>query len=241
MQNKIQNKSISFIILALNEEAYIESTVNTVINAVSLSDITKYELILVNDGSTDSTQEIMQQIILNKTNCKVINNTTNIGIGGSWRIGLSHAKNDYIMLIAGDDIMPIEDICSILNKIGEADVILPYLTNKKLRSKGRRLGSWGYTRVINTIFNHKVKYYQGVLPKRNIVTELNIKSTSYAFQAEITIKLLRKGYSYIEVPINNTPRNEIKSVALQPKRLLAVLKSIITLALEIYNPFNKSK
>ena len=247
--------SVSFIVLALNEEKEIKNTVKAIMRGKSRQfaspfynsvgkcekllnfyqsiDCEGVELILVDDGSSDSTGEIMEKISAVNQKIKTIRNKKNLGLGGAWKRGVDFAQCDYVMMVAGDNIMPAIDIATIISRVGDADIVLPYLKNKKLRSLGRRFGSWGFKTLINILFGLRIKYYQGVLPRRNLLSKIKVETDSYAFPAEVTIKLIRLGCTFVEVGINHTPSHEKTSVALQPRRLVSVFLAVIQLVREI--------
>ena len=176
----------------------------------------------------------MKELATHNSNIKIIRNLKNLGIGGAWKSGLSIATCDYIMTVAADDVMHENDFVIILKNLGKADLIFPYFANKKLRSVKRRFLSMCFRAVINIIFNQRIKNYQGLLPKRELLKEIQISTNSNAYSAEIAVKLLRIGYTYIQVPIYQTPKSEFKSVALEPRRILKVFKAIIKLTIDIY-------
>ena len=228
--------SISFVVLALNEEANIETTVKNVHEAVASGMVSDYEIILVNDGSTDATGRIMDDLARGNPKMKVLHNEKNLGLGGAYKRGARATQCDYILIVAGDSAMPVGDITLILEQLGKADVILPYLANPALRPFGRRFGSATYTRVINFLFGLKVPYYNGMVPRREMLSQITISADSYAFQAEAVVKLLKGGCSSCDLALYDTPRGEGHSVALEPKRLVAVLRGVINLYLEIKRP-----
>ncbi len=225
--------SVSFITLALNEENYIESTVNEIITAVKSSNLRDYQIVLVDDGSVDKTPSIMDKMASENSKITVVHNKTNLGPGGAFRVGARVATGDYIMTIAGDDSMPACDVLTIINCVGKADIVLPYLTNYKLRPLGRRIGSKGFTILINLLFGLNIRYYQGQLPRRALFEKIELKDESYAFAAEVVVKLIRMGATYVEVPVGNTPSKQENSRALQPQRIVKVLKAIFGLIKEI--------
>ena len=132
--------------------------------------------------------------------------------------------------------MPSSDMSIVLDRLGTADIILPYLTNPKLRPLGRRIGSWGFTKMVNLLFGLRVRYYQGMLPRRDMLSKILIATDSYAFPAEAVVKLVKGGCSYVEVGLDNTPSSKGRSRALQPQRLLGVLKAVLGLTREIRRP-----
>jgi glycosyltransferase involved in cell wall biosynthesis len=228
--------SISFIVLALNEEENLRMTVETILRAVTQSQPGDYQIVLVNDGSTDQTGEIMEQLAKANSKIAVVHNQKNLGLGGAYKRGITFAHRDYVMIVAGDNVMPSSDMSLILDRLGEADIVLPYLTNPNLRPLGRRVGSWAFTQMVNLWFGFRVRYYQGMLPRREMLTKICITTDSYAFPAEVVVKLLKGGCSYVEVGIDNTPSHRAPSRALQPQRLLGVLKAVVNLAREVRRP-----
>lgn len=225
---------MSFIVPALNEEAKIEDAVHTVLEAVGNSRVSEYEIILVNDGSTDGTGEIMEKQAHGHDRIKVLHNERNLGLGGAYKQGVRVARYEYVMIVAGDNCMPASDITLALNRLGEADIILQYLTNPKLRPLGRRIASRTFTLIVNTLFGLHIRYYNGMIPRRKILRTITISSDSYAFLAEAVVKLVKAGYSYVQVGIPNTPVMRGRSVALQPKRLWGVFIAIVNLLREMH-------
>ena len=228
--------SISFVVLALNEEDNIQMTVETIVDAVAKSRPADYQIVLVDDGSTDRTGAIMEKLAAANHKITVVRNEQNLGLGGAYKRGIKFARCDYVMIVAGDNVMPSSDMSEILDRLGEADIVLPYLTNPKLRPLGRRIGSWGFTTMVNLLFGLRVRYYQGMLPRREMLGKIRIATDSYAFPAEAVVKLVKAGCSYVEVGIANTPSYKGRSRALQPQRLFGVLKGVLSLMREIRRP-----
>jgi glycosyltransferase involved in cell wall biosynthesis len=228
--------SVSFIVLALNEEREITGTVNAIRQAAADSEIANYQIILVNDGSTDSTGPIMDRLAASDEKLTVVHNERNLGLGGAYKRGLARARCDYVMIVAGDNVMPASDMSLVLSRLGEADIVLPYLTNPTLRPLGRRIGSRGFTTLINILFGLRVRYYQGMIPRRVLLQTITIETDSYAFPAEVTVKLLKAGCSYVDVGISSTPTSSARSVALQPRRLWAVFKAVVNLVRAVRRP-----
>jgi glycosyltransferase involved in cell wall biosynthesis len=188
---------------------------------------------MVNDGSTDKTGIIMEGLAALNRKCHVVHNERNLGLGGAYKRGVSVACCDYLLIVAGDNAMPSSDMVRIMDKLGQADLLLPYLANKKLRTWSRRLGSFGYTKLINMIYRLSVPYYNGFVPRRNKLNQIKQVSESYAFQAEIVVKLIKGGCTYIDIPLLNTPQGEAKSVALHTRQLIRLFREIIITAWNI--------
>ena len=93
---------ISIVIPAYNEEQSILITIEQIMNTLSNKKI-PYEIIIVNDGSTDNTKQILQDLPNSiKTNLNIINHPHNIGYGRSLKDGIMQAKYDTIVITDAD-------------------------------------------------------------------------------------------------------------------------------------------
>jgi len=228
-------KTVSFIVLALNEADNIKKTVETIFDAVSHSHITDYELILVNDGSNDGTGELMEKIAFNENNIFVVHNKINQGFGSAYLKGIQIATKEYAMIIAGDNIMPSDSIKRILNSVGTTDIILPYMSDARHRNKLRAIASWIFARLINSISKTKIKYYNSMVVRQSLFSKIQVQSTGYTLQAECVIKFIRNRASFCEIAVSHGHEFSKKpnSHALKIKNLINVFLSLKKLIKEL--------
>jgi glycosyltransferase involved in cell wall biosynthesis len=92
---------ISFIIPAYNVERYISKTISSLINQTNKD----FEIIIVNDGSSDNTVNIANDLLTKShlRNYRIISNSKNMGVSAARNIGLSYAYGDYVVFLDGDD------------------------------------------------------------------------------------------------------------------------------------------
>jgi len=236
MELKPKKPSVSFVVPALNEEGNIEATTNAILRAAE-GCLSAFEVILVNDGSTDRTGAIMDRLAMQNPCVRVVHNAKNLGYGGAFKAGAAQARMDYVVRICGDDCSPPFSIQRILQEIGKADIVIPYVSNPELRSWLRRLGSWGFTTLVNVLFGFHVPYYNhAVVFRREHLNAIVIKTDGFAYQAEAIVKLLKAGCTFTTIGVEDIPRAKGKSTALKPKNLARVLKAIVALAWEVYRP-----
>ena len=228
--------SVSFIVPALNEEGRICATVDTILGAMNEVPDRPFEIVLVNDGSTDKTAMLMDELVLRRSEIRVVHNERNLGFGGAFQRGLAVAKNDYVMVVAGDNAASRESIVQTVRHLGEADILIPRIANPEIRSRARRIGSRAYTLLLNFLFNLRVGYYNGMIPKRELLQQLTLTTSSNAVHAEALVKLLKAGCTYKEVAIHHQPALDYRSAALKPRNLLKVFKAIIHLYREVHRP-----
>jgi dolichol-phosphate mannosyltransferase len=225
--------SVSFVVPALNEEENIQATVDSIRAAIQ-SRVDDYEIVLVNDGSTDRTGAVMEELAASSDRIRVVHNSRNLGFGGAFKRGAAEARKEHVVRICGDNAVPAEGIGLVLDQIGRADLVIPYIANPEFRSWGRRLGSRAFTTLINGCFGLSVRYYNHcVVFPRNLLTRITIVTDSFAYQAEAVVKLLRAGCSYVEVGVHDLPRFKGESTALKPRNVWNVLRAIISLNREV--------
>jgi glycosyltransferase involved in cell wall biosynthesis len=221
--------SVSFIVFALNEERNIGGTVETLRHAVSDARITNYQIVLVNDGSADNTGKIMEGLASADGKITVVHNERNLGPGGAFKRGAAAARCEYLMPIAGDNAAPAESISATIVHLGEADILIVYIANSEIRSFRRQLGAYAFKTVINVLFGYKMPYYNGAVPRRELFNKINIHSDGYAFFAEMVVKLMRLGSSYVSIGVEHTVDANASSSALKPKNLVKVLRDLVHL------------
>ena len=107
--------TFSIIVCAYNVEDYIERAIESINN----QNFIDYEIIIVNDGSTDNTYAKIKKIKLKNNRIKIINNRKNIGLGASRNIAVDKAKGKYVLYLDSDDTIYNEDTLNKVNNIIE--------------------------------------------------------------------------------------------------------------------------
>jgi dolichol-phosphate mannosyltransferase len=221
--------SLSVIIPALNESKIIGNYIDEIYPIIS-NRFQDFEIILINDGSTDDTNLVMEMASLKFPNIKVFHNEINIGFGGSYAKGVSFCSKEYVMLLCGDGALPGKCLPLIIEKIGAADIVIPWVENlRNAKSPFRYFLSRSYTNLLNLLFGLNLHYYNGTpVHKLSNLKKIKITSSGFGFQAEILIKLLKSGNSYVEVGIF-TVEEKNSSHAMKLQNWVSVGKTILRL------------
>jgi glycosyltransferase involved in cell wall biosynthesis len=217
-----------FVVPCFNEEDNVEPTVGSI--RAAMRGRSDYEIILVNDASTDRTLERMQALAAGDSRIHVLDNPSNLGFGGSYKRGASVATATYVMMLPGDDGFPGQSISEIIAHAGEADIIIPVITNRATRGWFRAFASRGFTALLNWMFWLDVGYYNGAVLQRNdLLRSIEIKTDSFAYQAEALVKLIARGATYKHCFVQIQERATGSSSALTLKNQIAVWKTIVHL------------
>jgi glycosyltransferase involved in cell wall biosynthesis len=192
---------ITIFFSCLNEETRGPETLETIHDALKDSN-KSYEVIAVDDGSTDDTY----RLLLKKCKeldllAKVVKNEKNLGIGESLKKALSVSRGEKFLLIAGDNDAPSDLIRDLVELSDEADLILTFWLNKEMRGRFRNLISTIYNSTYMIFFGVHVAYLNGpTVWNTDMIKRFEIISSRFSIAAELSVKCLRSGASYIDFP-----------------------------------------
>jgi len=196
--------SITVVVSALNEEKHLEGAVTTLLEAVRHW-FDEYEILVFNDGSTDRTGEVAEQLAQRDEHVRAIHHDSPSCIGGVIRKGFAQAEKHYVIWVDGKGATTREALDVIFSHRGEADIVVPFPNNQHQRSPARRAVSWTFQRfLLNTLFGTDLMYFTHCnLYTTAQVQRVKVKTNSYAHQAELVIKLIKSGCSYVQVPVQD--------------------------------------
>jgi glycosyltransferase involved in cell wall biosynthesis len=166
-----ENVSLSVVLPAFNEEENIEKTVTQTISYLE-KNIKEYEIIVVNDGSTDRTGEIVKEIATANNKVSLFNHPKNQGYGAALRSGFERGSLDYILLIYSDGQFDIRELDRFFPFLDHSTAVIGY-REKRADSFIRTLNTWLYHVYIWIIFGLNVKNINcafRVFPRMALVT-----------------------------------------------------------------------
>ncbi len=195
--------SITVAIPALNEEKNIEGAVQSVLTAAAKVPELRVEIIVVDDGSRDRTADIVRGLMQQHPNVRMLQNPQNIGLGASIRRAIDAAGMEKFLFIPGDNDIPLTTLELLFRNAYAADVVMTYFHNDEQRGRMRYLLSNLFRVIYTTTFDLYVVYVNGpaVYPTAGL-RALKLHSTRFSIVAEINVKLLRQGVSFVELPSN---------------------------------------
>lgn len=225
---------VSVVIPALNEENNIRAAVQTVIGAAKAAGDTPLDIILVNDGSTDRTGELCDQLAKEYPFIQVVHHPSNMGMGAAVHDAIRLAKHDHLTLFPGDDAVALYTFRNMFSNLPKADYVVAVIMNTEYRAASRVFLSAVYTLIYTTIFGLPIKYVNapGLWPVA-MLRKMRLRATRYSLHAEINVKLLRQPITFIEVDGYMNPA-VIKSSAIKLKNFFEVGRSFIMICYEVF-------
>jgi glycosyltransferase involved in cell wall biosynthesis len=199
--------SLTVVLPAHNEEGNIKTTVEKCVSYLE-KNVGDYEVVVVNDGSSDRTREIVEAISSANHSVVLVNHETNKGYGSALRSGFDNASKDYIFFMDSDGQFDIGDLGRLVPYTGPDKAVIGYREDRA-DSFIRSLNAWLYSLYIYFVFGLKVKDMDcafKIFPRSAYESVKPIKSEGALFSAEFLIKLKRKGFTFKEVPVRHFPR-----------------------------------
>ena len=229
--------SVSFVIPMYNESKSIRKTVESLTKiAKRLSD--NYEIIIANDGSTDNSGDIIDEIARNDAHVKPVHLSKNTKFGGAFAKGIKKASKEIIIYTDSDLPIKSSDVDSALLLLEKGDIVNAYSTIKKGETLKRVIMSKVYNFLIQLFFRANIKDINSgfKIYKTKIFEDMELKSKSPFIDVEIFIKAIRKGAVIKQYPIVFRQRDEGKSYISRPA---VILKTLIDMMVFNLTPYKK--
>jgi len=219
---------LSIIIPVYNEVNLVCELLRKVIN-LQLEDGMEKEIIIVDDGSSDGTYEVIESFIQSQSNTgiRLIKHERNRGKGAAVKTGFEAAIGDILIIQDADLEYDPEEIPSVVKPIseGRADVVYGsrILREKALGRSGicglitgkhphsyvlAYLGGVTITKFVNLICGSSLTDEPTCYKcfRREVLKEISIETNDFAWEPEVTVKILNQGITIHEVPISYHPR-----------------------------------
>ncbi len=214
-----------------NEEANIENVVNSAI-PVAKKVARKWEIIMVDDGSSDKTREIAERLAATDDRLKLISHQPNRGYGAALTSGFTHAEYDLIVFTDGDGQFDFSEVTNLLEKSNKADIVIGFRKKRRDKKLFKRLLLMNLLKVWDLMLFRF--YFKDIdcgfkLFTRDAVAKLMpLRSEGAMITTEILAKAKRKKLKIKEVGVTHYPRElGHQTGANVPVIIRAILESII--------------
>lgn len=198
----------SIIIPCYNEEGAIADTVKAL--RASLAAAGRYELIVVNDGSSDRSAQILEAMTEDDPDLRVVNHDHNRGYGAALKTGIRRAKSDLIVITDADGTYPNEVITKLLEQAGEADMVVgARISDDVTYPLIRKIPKLFLSAYVSWLAGqHIPDMNSGMRVFRKSAAErfMKILPNGFSFTTTITICMVRNYYDVRFVPIGYAAR-----------------------------------
>jgi glycosyltransferase involved in cell wall biosynthesis len=189
---------ISVVIPVYNEEKTIGAVLDELIAILKDK---AYEIIAVDDGSTDNTVKAVQEKPVT-----LIQHTHNIGYGAAIKTGIKNATNDVIVIIDGDGSYPVKAIPELRKEAEEYDMVVGARTGKEVKIQlYRRPAKWFLSKLANYLAKTKIPDLNSgmrIFRRKEVEKFYNILPNKFSFTTTMTLAYHTTGLLVKYVPIN---------------------------------------
>jgi len=221
--------SISVFFPCYNEQDNIDRTVEQALTV--LKKLTAdFELIIVDDGSSDATGQVADRMADQDSRVKVVHHPTNLGYGAALQSGFKAATKELVFYTDGDGQFDIGEMPPLLPLIKQYDIVSCYRLNRQ-DNLIRKINGWAWTKVVCLLFGMKIRDIDCAfkLYKREIFDKIDLVSTGALIDAEILARAVRKGYTVTQRPVHHYPRRAGKQTGAKLKVILRAFKELFKL------------
>lgn len=200
---------ISIVVPCYNEEAILQSNLNTILLYLkSNDDKYKWEIVIIDDGSKDKTGKIADNFENNYTNIKVIHHPVNLNLGNALQTGFCNSKGAIIVVMDIDLSYSVDHIGKMVDKMLETScdmvVASPYMKGGKVSNVPftRRIMSRWLNKFMGFAAQDKYYTFTGMVRayKADFIKNVNLKTKDYEINPEIMYKAMILRARIVEIP-----------------------------------------
>jgi len=228
--------SISVVFPLFNEEEYVVRAYEAAVEALAPL-TTDYEIILVNDASTDRTREIVESLRERDPRVKVVHNSRNLKLGGTLRAGYAVATKELLLYTDADlpfDLHEVRRAVRLL-EVQKADVVSAYRFDRTSEGLVRTVYSFFYNSLIRTVFGLGIKdvNFSFKLFRRALLDRFTLKSDGSFIDVEFLCRARKAGAHIIQIGVDYFPRSRGVSTLSSPAVILKILRELVALRRDV--------
>lgn len=211
---KIHKKAVSVIVPVYNEQTAVKETLLQIKESMEKSSL-EYEILVVDDGSTDKTKQWILTCGTakdftddrnSKSKIRLLSHPYNRGYGAALKTGILNSQYDYIVITDGDNTYPNEIIPSLVKEMDDVDMVVGARIGKGAKIPlVRRPAKWILNRLANYLLDFKIPDLNSglrVMKKETVNQFINILPDGFSFTTTITLAMHTNGNLIKYIPIN---------------------------------------
>jgi glycosyltransferase involved in cell wall biosynthesis len=209
--------NLSIVFPAHNEEDNINAAIDKA-RAVAMRLCTDYEIVVVNDGSTDRTAALVMAASEADPRVRLVTHEVNKGYGEALRTGFEAARLDLVFFTDADNQFDLDEIEQFLHYIEAVDVVCGYRIERQ-DPLIRRFFAKGWNVLVRALFYVPVRDIDCAfkLFRRTVFDRIDLESIGAMVNTELMVKVARSGASVVEVGVTHLPRTAGRPSGANPK------------------------
>ncbi len=226
--------SVSAFFPAHNEADNIEALTEKIVQVLS-ENVSYFEVLIINDGSTDGTRELADKLAAKHPQVRAIHHEVNRGYGGAVKTGIASSQKDWIFFTDGDGQFDVSEIPLLLEHVHDHDAIVGFRMNRQDPSH-RKLFAFCWGTLIRILFGFRVRDLDCAfkLFRRQYFDGRELKAEGAVISVEIFSILTSNNAKIKQVGVHHLPRMAGEQSGGSPKVVLRAFK-------ELFNLYGKLK
>ncbi len=224
-----------------NEQEYVGRAVeagrSACVALVESGEIADYELIIVDDASTDETPRLADAMAAADHHVRVVHHPMNRKLGGSIKTGFASATGDLVLYTDADLPFDFAELPKALRimRLYESDIVSAYRHDRTDEGSSRAIYTFFYNLLIRIMFGVKMRdiNFAFKLCKRRIFDNITLKSEGSFIDAELVIRAKKLGYTVTQFGVDYFPRTRGESTLSSPAIIVKILREMRELRVEL--------
>jgi len=226
---------ITVAVMNYNEAKSLRSVVEEILGVLERMG-NPHEVVIINDGSTDGSGDLADQLAREYKAVRVLHHPINLGLGAVYRNGFTCGRMDLGTLFPADGQFDAEIIPQFVRRFDEADMVLGFIPEYgKNRKPLARFFSWCERTLVRVMFG-RFPEFQGIMMfRRPLIDTVKLTSTGrgWIIQMELIIRFMRKKYRIVNEPTGLRARMSGESKVNNLKSILSNVRQLFVLRLQL--------
>ena len=224
---------LSVVVMTYNEAASVEAVTREIHDELERLGVT-YELLIVDDGSSDESGNIANHLSGALASVRVVHHDGNRGLGAVYRTGFAEARGELLTFFPADGQFPATIIGQYLGALGNVDLILGTLPQRRDAFLGRAL-SFAERLLLRALFGQFPRFQGIVMFRRSLLEGMTLASRGRGWTVlmEFILRAQRNGARIKNLPITLRPRASGTSKVNNLRNVASNLQQVLTLRLHL--------
>ncbi len=233
------DRSLSIVLPAYNEKANIRRAVEQAVeNASRLAP--EYEVIVVDDGSTDGTGEVVQELLRkDPQHVRLLTHSPNLGYGAALRTGFEHSRHELVFFTDSDNQFDMSELEYFIPLMSDHEMVTGFRVYR-YDTVMRCMLSWLYNRLVGVIFRLRVRDVDCAfkLMRRELVQQVTIECENFFVNTELLAKARKWNFRIAEKGVRHYPRTAGQT-SVRPSDIPRTLATVFRMWRRVYFPTRK--
>jgi glycosyltransferase involved in cell wall biosynthesis len=236
-------ESLTLFFPMWNEEQVVHQTIAAAREAaeslIAAGEIGSYEVLLVDDASTDATGEIADKYAADDPRIRVIHHPVNRKLGGTLKTGFAHARGELVLYTDADlpfDMAELSKAVRII-RVYEADIVSAFRFDRTGEGPRRFVYSYIYNHLVRSLFGLRIRdvNFAFKLIRRDVFEHVELKSEGSFIDVELLARANRIGYRIVQFGVDYFPRTRGVSTLSSGSVIRRIVREMIGLRGELRN------